>query len=302
MSNQFDELNEKLDNELEKVKQEQSLQEELDIMADYRGKDEVISSHQMLEMMKDEMKNPPVKFFSVNIPTLDKLVDGFREGDLVTISSPTKQGKTTLAQSLTHDFAEKDIPCLWFSWELTKREFMEKFGDTMPFFSLPKNLMGNSVEWVEKKVVESIAKFGTKIVFLDHLHFIVDLKTISQRSGVSLVIGGVMRELKRIALKWNICIFLIAHVTKINFEKESPSLSDIRDSSFIAQESDTVLMIWRKMDKKTKEYSVESVLSVQANRRNGNCGKINIVFDKGRFVELNKATYVEKPIKQVPLE
>jgi len=273
----------KIDNELEKVEGEKEKSDLLNLFLNYEGRDEVISSEEALKELAEERKNPPTKLMS-DIPTLDSLLDGFREGDLVVISAPTKMGKTTLAMSLTHNFSKQEIPCLWFSYELRQRDFLEKFGEPIPYFLLPKNLINNTLEWLEKRIIESIAKFGTKVVFIDHLHFIVDLEVIKQRAGISLLIGGIMRELKKIALKWNICIFLIAHTTKLSYD-QAPQLSDIRDSSFISQEADSVLMIWRLKAKGTDQFTNEARLVVQANRRNGNTGGINLVFNEGRFYE-----------------
>lgn len=279
------ELLKKVEETQEKILTEGEKLKELESLQDYTGKDEVITSEQALKILEEERKNPPLKFFS-GLPSLDRILDGFREGDLVVISAPTKMGKTTLAQTFTHEFAQRNIPCLWFSWELRQKDFLEKFGEPIPYFTLPKNLIGNSVEWIEKKIIESIAKYGTKIVFLDHLHYIVDLKTISQRAGISLLIGGIMRELKRIAIKWNICIFLIAHTTKTRYDI-APELSDIRDSSFISQEADTVLMMWRLRNKKTNGFTNEARLVVKANRRNGQTGGLNLIFKDNRFYELD---------------
>lgn len=277
------EIKQKIEEKLEEIEVQEEKDRLLNLLLNYEGKDEVITSQKALENIAEERKNPPTRFMS-SIPTLDSLLDGFREGDLVIISAPTKMGKTTLAQTLTHNFSQKDIPCLWFSYELRQRDFLEKFGEPIPYFLLPKNLIDSSLSWIEKKIIEGIAKYGTKIVFIDHLHFLVDMSAFSQRGNTSLLIGGIMRELKKIALKWNICIFLIAHTTKLRYD-QAPELSDIRDSSFIAQESDTTLMMWRLKDKESGGFSNEARLVVQANRRNGQTGGMNLIFKDNKFYE-----------------
>jgi replicative DNA helicase len=85
---------------------------------------------------------------------------------------------------------------------------------------------------------------------------------------------------------------LIAHTTKVKFDAE-PDLSAIRDSSFISQEADTVLMIWRK---RKLEMSNEATLAVLANRRTGHNGIINLLLKDGRFQESTDgyATKVEE--------
>lgn len=272
-----------IEGELEKINVEKKMLSELTCYQDYRGADEVITSQQAWDDLAEERKRPVPKFFS-KLPTLDKILTGFREGDLVVISAPTKQGKTTLAQTMTSGLAEQDIKSLWFSYELTQQEFLDKFPQPLPFFTLPKSLKGNSLDWLEERIVESIAKFGVKVVFIDHLHFLIDMNFIGQQGNVSLLIGSIMRRLKQICLKWRICIVLISHTTKIAFEKE-PDLSDIRDSSFISQEADSVLMIWRIREKETKEYGNRACLAVLANRRNGKVGKITLVLNNNRFLE-----------------
>ena len=85
-----------------------------------------------------------------------------------------------------------------------------------------------------------------------------------------------MRELKRIAVENGIIIFLVAH-TKKALQYEVPTTEDIRDSSFISQESDIVLMMWRLRDKKTKEYLPEARLAVREHRRTGQVGTIGLL-------------------------
>jgi len=272
--------------DFDKLEGEQKKLEDLAALQSYSGKDEIITSEQAWKNLEEERKKPTPKFFS-KLPGLDKMLDGFREGDLVVISAPTKMGKTTLAQTFTHNLAEAEIPSLWFSYELTQKEFLEKFGEPMPFFTLPKHLEGNSLDWLEQKIMEAIAKYGIKVCFIDHLHFLLDMSFISNRGNVSLLIGSIMRRLKQIALKWNICIVLIAHTTKISFEKQ-PDLADIRDSSFISQEADSVMMIWRMIEKETKTYGNKATLALLANRRNGQVGKLKLELKNNRFYELTE--------------
>lgn len=273
----------RVNNKIQEVESEQELLRELEVLQGYDGEDQVITSKQAMKEIQEEMNKPVEKYFS-KIPTLDKMIDGFRQGDLVVFSGPTKHGKTSLAQTITHGLAEEEISCLWFSYELTLREFLEKFGEPLPYFQLPKKLKGNSLDWLEQRIIESIAKYGTKVVFIDHLHYLLDMSFIGQRGNVSLLIGAIMRQLKQIALKWNIAICIVAHTSKINFERQ-PSLNDIRDSSFISQEADTVLMIWRMVEKANGMFGNRACLAVLANRRNGKVGNIILQMKDNRFYE-----------------
>jgi hypothetical protein len=75
-------------------------------------------------------------------------------------------------------------------------------------------------------------------VFIDHLHFIVPFSAERQ----DLRIGETMWALKTMAKKWTIVIFLIVHLKKTCLDT-APDLEDLHDSSFIAQESATMIIL-----------------------------------------------------------
>lgn len=270
----------------EKIKGEKEKLRLLESFLHYEGRDEVITSKEAWKELEEARRKPAVRFLS-KIPKFDNILDGFREGELVILSGLTKQGKTTFAQTLTTNFAQQNIPCLWFSYEVPQEQFLTKFKVPTPYFLLPRNLISNNLDWIKTRIIEGIAKYGIKIVFIDHLHYLLDMPTLAKGGNVSLIIGGLMREFKKVALEWKICIVIIAHTKKLDFDME-PHFSDIRDSSFIVQESDLVLMIWRLKDKHTKEYKNEAKLVVQANRRTGNTGTVYLAFKDNQFYEKAK--------------
>lgn len=244
--------------EEEKIKQTIEQEKEL---ASYDGPDKVIS---FVEMQKriDEQKVPTVSAFP-KFPQLNHLVEGFAGGELVLLSGTPKGGKSLLLQTFTWDFMEKGIKSIWFSYELMPREFMARF-PVLPLNAyMPAVMESNVLYWVEKRILEGKLKYDCRAVFIDHLHFLVDM--MKMRSP-SLEIGAVLRGLKRIALKHNVIVFLVQHIGKLS-SGATPTYRDIRDSSFSAQESDTVIMIWRVAD--TKEQHNEARLSVEMTRRTG---------------------------------
>lgn len=173
---------------------------------------------------------------------------------------------------------------LWLPFEEGAMEIVQKFMDRNempPLFYTPEHVIGNTLTWVEKKIIEGRAKYGSKIIFIDHLHFIVDFG-----ENMSIQIGRTMRELKRMAKAWDVTIFLIAHLKKTKMDTQ-PDLEDLRDSSFIAQEADTVIMLWRQTERVEGQIMItnNTNLSVQANRRTGKTGNIKLVFENGKFIE-----------------
>ena len=233
------------------------------------------------------IKEPLTQKFEVKSIGIDDYYGFEIDGNdkLFLLNSFTVVHNTTLCQTFTIEFAEQDINCLWFSYEVPMFEFMDKFGDNPPLFYIPKQLKGNTMTWLEERIVESIAKFNTKVVFIDHLHYIVDMNARNQ--NMSLQIGSVMRNLKKIALKYNIVIFIVAHMKHIKMVS-SPDLEDLRDSSFIAQEADIVLMMRRNEDDSGENFLNTADLFIKAHRRTGENGTINLIHSRGRFNEIQK--------------
>lgn len=272
--------------ETEILKVEDSLQREIELarlesaLRDYRGEDKLISSMDVADRIRNA---PEEKKILTGIKGLDDILKGFRLRQLVVMAAATKSGKTSFCIELTSRLKAENP--MWLPFEEGADELVQKFldrGEEPPLFYTPDKMTGNTLNWVEKKIIEAKAKFGTNIIFIDHLHFIVPFS--AERSD--LRIGETMRDLKRIAKDWNVTIVLIAHLKKTKMEMR-PNLEDLRDSSFIAQEADTVIMLWRetKMVEGDVEITNNVNVSVQANRRTGKTGNVKMVYSNGRFLE-----------------
>ncbi len=235
-------------------------EENIKKIKEYSGDDKIISSRELLLLLLQKKESVKIKS---GIPALDKALDGFEGGEITVVSGQTKQGKTLLCQSITYEMANDGIGVLWFSYEVQARQFLRQFGEPIPLFFLPQKLKSNLLPWVESKIYEGIVKYNIQVVFIDHLHFLVDIA----KQNISLEIGAIMRGLKKLAIKYNICIFIICHTHKTKLDKE-PDFDDLRDSSFISQESDNTLMIWRNRKKKETSDG-EAYLKICLNRRQG---------------------------------
>lgn len=229
-------------------------------LQNYEGEDRIISSIEMGEEIRRVSKGGG-DVFRGGIPTLDTLLNGFAPGELVTISGITKNGKTTLARSLTVAFEKAGLFCLWFTYELPPKQFMDTF-PTVPFFYLPRRLKSADMDWVEARIMEGLQKYHTRVVFIDHLHYLFDL---ARSKNVSLDIGSVVRRLKLIAVREEVVIFLMAHTIKPKMEVAEMGFEGIRDSSIVSQESDVVLMVRRRPD--VSDTAAE--VSVEFSRRTG---------------------------------
>lgn len=224
----------------------------------YAGEDRIVLSGDMIELLSKEDKKQT--HFNTGMPTLDNATGGCAGGELWVVSGTTGEGKTRLCQTFTKNIEAQGIYSLFFSYEVMAGQFLRQFGSKLPVFCMPAKLKGNSLQWLNQRIYEARLKYGIQCVFVDHLHFLIDLSR--NNHNMSLEIGSIVRGLKKIALFHNIVFFLVAHTTKVKTEIEL-GLDHIRDSSFISQEADTVLMLWR-----VKEEN-EAILKIGKNRKNG---------------------------------
>ncbi len=230
---------------------------------DYQGEDRVLSSHEL----SLELSETPDSILNLKsyLPSLDAEVGGFRDGELNVISGPTKNGKTLFAQTLTAAFIRQQHFPLWFSFEVPARQFLSQFPES-PLIYLPRQLKSHAINWFEERVRESFEKYHTRIIFCDHLHYLIDLARLR---NPSIEIGQIIRRLKTLAVQGNFLVFLLCH-TKMGASEGNLSYESIRDSSFVSQESDSVLMI-----KRTPDLGENTArLRVEFHRRTGCLEKI----------------------------
>lgn len=227
-------------------------------LAEYDGPDKVISSAEMhlkLGKQTDGLYN-----VKCGIPGIDIATEGFQDGELITVSGETKMGKTLLCQSMTVGFAKQQHFPLWFSFEVPSRQFLSQF-PMLPMMYMPEKLKYNSMDWFCERADESFQKYGSRIIFIDHLHYLIDM---AQTGNASLEIGAIIRKLKLFAVDRHFTIFLLCHTRKLGMG-EALSHRCLRDSSIISQESDSVIMV-----KRTPELGESTATArVEFHRRTG---------------------------------
>lgn len=256
------------------------------------------------ELATKILNEPPAILHKTGFFGLDELIGGFEQGRLYVLSAPTKQGKTTLAQTIMYNMALQGDASMIFEYEMGWQETVKKFMamDEVSDFKKPSELCmclpmdlhrgGGQLQylWIYEAIEKAIKEKNVKLIVIDHLHFLLPLK---ETQNTSFVIGGIVREIKRIAVALKIPIILIAHVGMIKDEKV-PDWTDIRDSSFITQEADVTLMMYRAKNKNANKkvtddtvediYRKKALLSVELNRGGGKTGRIALWHDGTKFV------------------
>lgn len=262
----------------EQLKKKSELSELLKPYTTYSGKDEVVSATIIKEQLDVDTEQ---KKYYTSINQVNNILDGFKSGDLITMSGISGNGKTELLISFTKDFIDRNYKVMWVSYEVNPKDFMNRFGDYEPVFYMPRQNLPNSLDWVIKRIYEAKAKYNVDIVIIDHLHFLLDMATLGNRN-ISHLFGGIIRRIKTTALKLDVTVFLVAHLNK-TATKEVPDLVDLRDSSFTYQEADSVLIIHRENTDDTIDLNKNiqpAVLRIAKNRWNGYLGLVKLTYDR----------------------
>jgi replicative DNA helicase len=203
---------------------------------------------------------PTGKMFGCGFESFDAHMKGLKTGEVVVITGKKKNGKTLFAESWIRSMMKKDpaAKAVIFSYEMPAEDLLVKYmqDDTLPLY-LPMSLETMDFDWLYKRCLESKLKFNCRIVLIDHLHFMVDMNT---KQNMSLNIGAFMRRLKHdIAMGLHMSVILIAHQSSLREDQEASSDS-MRDSSFIGQECDSVIVVSRK-----KNYTEDELTKISNN-------------------------------------
>lgn len=220
--------------------------EDVERLLTYEGKDRVVPWTEYLTE-KAKTSKGAVRLSS-GFPELDHVLDGLVGGEVVVLSGLTGNGKTLFAKTLIRNMALDKESCLCLSYEVTTEEFLRPFKEealTNAIFTVPLELKTGFIPWVEERVIEAKLKHDNKVLLIDHLHYVISMQT----DKMSLNIGAAMRCLKEIAIKHKQIIILIAHQEKLKDDKE-PGIETLRDSSFVGQEADVVIIVHRLPDTK----------------------------------------------------
>jgi len=252
---------------------------------------------------------------------LNELTYGFRQKELVTITSGSGMGKSSVVKELEHHILnttddnlaiihleesvdrsvkglmsiEKNLPIHIPKYEemLTKEEKYDLWRRAVA----EKNVyfydhFGSMSEDSLINVVRTYAKsFDCKWIVLDHLSIVV-----SDQEGITderKAIDAIMTKLRKIVQETGVGLFLISHLKrpqgKAHEEGGQVSLSELRGSSAIAQLSDMVIGLERNQQAEEEEVRNTTTLRVVKNRFCGLTGKAGqLVYNKetGRLREV----------------
>ena len=239
---------------------------------------------------------------------VNKLIHGFKPGELIVLSAPPKVGKTTWALDVALYQAKIGNPTLFFCMEMSAKRLARKMTANVqnitdgeidydhitlarqalrkrPLY-LPEGVKrGMQVEEVFEALKAAYRRYGIKLMVFDNLHFMIRSST-NQREQL----GEASQNFKLLAEELKIPIILIVHPRKLN-KKGPMTADDFRETGAIHADADQIIIVHRhKNDAADVGPDADPNGSAHGEKTTLLSQEADIIVDSGRFTEGGKAT------------
>lgn len=230
---------------------------------------------------------------------VNTILGGAKGGHFVVVSGGPKIGKTTFALNWMRYLAvQEDVACFLYECEMKPKRVAEKLiamespdfttADELTEMQLAHatlRLPGERIYFgypqsdeltldnVCERIKEAVQRYGIKFVCFDNLHFLVRSQNVKDEIGI------VTRRFKLLAETLNIVFVLIVHPRKIGNKEPTPD--DLKDSSSIYQDLDTLIFLHRQ----TVETGSDSNQAENSEIEKGGFENLCRVIISGRWCE-----------------
>lgn len=217
---------------------------------------------------------------------LDKLLGGFRSGELVILAARPSIGKTALALNMATKAAEAGATIAFFSLEMPSQQVVQRllsseanidssrmrkgYLEQADFQALTQavNELGNLKFFIDDSPAMTIMELRAKarrvlrgvqdgqgLIVIDYLQLMQPARASRERQRY-LEVGEISRGLKVLAKELGVPVLALSQLTRGIEQRDSkrPMLSDLRESGSIEQDADVVLFLDRS---RTPEEALE---------------------------------------------
>lgn len=270
--------------------------------------DEVISIETLADKIDAYLANTDEQMgIKTGYKILDSKVKGFRKEDLILVSGASTVGKTTFLLNIINNMLKEGKKILCFMLEGRMMYFVERLmtieTGQIPALLPPADLQKLKEQFKKyklyfysgsqglldaEKMVEKTSQckkvLDIDMVVLDHLHKVVE----RGKDNYSQLCGKAVSDLKNLAVDQKIPVVVVSHIRKVQKTSAIPTMMDLRDSSFIHQDSDVILMLWS--DRENSMMSDNVVCKILKNKTGEDQVDLFYTFDRasGQFKELDE--------------
>lgn len=230
-----------------------------------------------------------------NLPEIDRVIGGLYFGQVILLTGKRGEGKSTVASQLILEAIEQNCPVFAYSGELPDYHFkrwldlqcagpdnietrLNRWGDESYYIAdgvverindwyrgrayiYDNNAIdGDELEGLLVTVEKAVKRYGIKLVCIDNLMTAMD---VGMNEDLYRAQSTFVKELKRLAIKYNIAVLLIAHPRKT--KDGSFANDDVSGSGDITNRVDVVMSYSRT----TEGSEFDGKLLITKNRLTG---------------------------------
>ena len=271
---------------------EKAIREAINDAKPYRP-DGIVDCKTLLELVTTP---EPPNDYDYPYQGLNKMLHGIRRGELVTITSGSGSGKSSVCRDICANLLSQNVRVGYVALEEsnrrtalglmsaalgkayhlgehTREELTEAYDNTLAnwnlflfdgFGSFDPDIIYNRIEY-------AAAGLDSKIVFLDHLSILMSGLEGDERR----MIDQTMTRLRSLVERTGISLFLVSHLRRGSTDEgheegKRVSLSQLRGSAAIAQLSDACIALER--DQQSNDPDSTTTVRVLKNRYSGETG------------------------------
>lgn len=289
-------------------KQISHLEQELFSLTEVSNNAKTLSFYQgSLDVLKltEQIINSPNRNVGISSPFIDlnKLLGGFKPGELIILAGRPSVGKTAFAANLLSHTAQCGIPTLFISLEMPYEQICMRLLSSMCGLSLnlftraqiSKQDLHNTMDNLEKlknwplfihdtsyltigllgSILRQLKRLhGIKLVVIDYLQLMESgVRAESREQDISKI----SRALKLFAKEFNVPLVALSQMSRSIEQRkdgDSPKLSDLRGSGSIEQDADVIIFLYRQQEDNRNLITVSV-----AKNRNGALGEFLLLYD-----------------------
>ena len=258
-------------------------------------------------------------------PSLDRMLMGLREGQLIVLGARPAVGKTSFALNLALNAAAEGYTVGFFSLEMSGKEIAQRFicahaqinmsnfrtGRISPqewanineatqelgkLDILIDDTPGTTVTEIRAKARRMLHNKEKALIILDYLQLVNPPAGKNYNGNRVLEVSEMSRGLKIMAKELGVPVIMLSQLSRAVESRtgKRPQLSDLRESGSIEQDADIVMMLDRSSSEQEAardDRPDEGITRViVAKNRSGPIGDVDLVFlpASTKFYELNE--------------
>ncbi len=257
-----------------------------------------------------------IRGVSTGFKSLDGVLAGLNDSDLIILAARPAMGKSTLAMNIAHHVAAKEQKAvLYFSLEMSKDQLVDRLLSSEANVDSWKIRTGDLTEEDFERLGSAYGTLAEAKLYIDDTPglSVLELRTKARREAhredlglividyLQLMSGGsrfamsdnrvqevseISRGLKGVARELNVPIMALSQLSRSveNRHPQIPQLADLRESGSIEQDADVVMFIYREdmYNPDTERQHITDILIRK--HRHGPTGHVELFFHDEQVV------------------